>query len=101
MDGTKTEQGNDIIERVKKFVDIGDGYIPTTIDYLCVSILMEIATFTVALVVSPVIKALATIASFLAVKSALHSGEKKWIIITAIFFIIDFIRLATTKAFIE
>ena len=100
MDSTDTEQSTDIIEKVKRIVDIGDGYLPTTLDYLCVSGLMEIATFTVSLMVSPVINALAAIASFLAVKSALHSGKKTWIIIAVIFFLFDFVRLATTKAFV-
>ena len=101
MDSANTEQKNDIIGKVKKFIDIGEGYVPTTLDYLCVSGLMEIATFTVSLMVSPVINALAAIASFLAVKSALHSGKKTWIIVAAIFFVIDFIRLAATKAFVQ
>lgn len=101
MDANGADKTTEVIEKVKKVVDVGDTYVPTTLDYLCISGLMEISSFTVSLMVSPVIFALAGVSSFLAIKSALHSGKKSWVIVAAVFFIIDFVRLATTRAFVQ
>ena len=92
---------NSIIEKIRKYMCVGDGYVPTTIDYLIISGLMEIVKMSVAVLIAPLVNGAAVVCSFIALKSALASNNKKLMIIACLFLLFDLYSLISQKGYIQ
>lgn len=96
------EDGVDaIIEKFKKYICIGEGYILTPIDYLVMSGLMEVIKFSVAVLIAPIVNGGALLCSYMAFKSALATKHKTLMIVAIVFFVFDLYSLLTQKGYVQ
>lgn len=95
------EKVDGLIDKVRKCVCVGEGYALTPVDYLVLSGLMEVTKMSVAVLIAPIVNGGALLCSYLAIKSALATKNKKLLFVALVFFVYDLFSVLTQKGYVE
>lgn len=95
------EKVDGIIDKVRNYMCVGEGYTLKPVDYLVMSGLMEVIKESVAVLMAPIVNGGALLCSYLAFKSALATKNKKLLFIALAFFVYDLYSLLTQKGYVE
>ena len=90
-----------VLDNVKSMMLSNPGYTPTSIDFLVLSGIMEIARFSVAVIIAPIINVFAVVAAYFAIVAAWKNKQKKILWVAIVFGVIDVITLITVKGYIQ
>lgn len=90
-----------LVDKVRKYVCVGEGYSLTPVDYLVLSGLMEVIKASAAVLMAPIVNGGALLCSYLALKSALATRNKKLLVVALLFFAYDLFSVLTQKGYLE
>lgn len=96
-----TDKVDGIIDKVRNFMCVGEGYTLKPVDYLVLSGLMEVIKVSAAVLMAPIVNGGALLCSYLAFKSALATKNKKFLFIALAFFAYDLYSVLTQKGYVE